>query len=548
MSSSRTAFQEWTRKVFNLIRAQHHLRHVRRALDTGQAPRGIKDTQKWLEGTIRPGLMTSETAYLLSGNAANWTQTSLQILLEHYLTLQGDLQRLLQEAPLTDWSTVWRVALRWAQRRLHSLDGQTIETVIQNLREIGIHVPIPAGMPVVGDSRSRDPEGSSQEVQVASNPVVPQPADSGGQRRPVIRAPVGETFEPDNQEEGVRVSRVTGASDISQREEQTEMEVGDVQSQILVADFIRETRNEGVGIPSTLIPKPVALSAIVTTRMAPRKSVAVTTPSQEKPLSPGTTPEIEWLGDEDSRDWDAEDPVAEVPDSTPRPQRKSRTPGVTERRLFQDPPLRTLTPPGPSRALNEDPDFSAFLRDAPKFTRHDHNGDKYNNWSLEAVRPILVLGDSNMARLPLIEDEAVQVDCFPGANLIHAAHVIRNKTSTSPGVKTVILAFGFNDRNQGKGDRLQALVDRLLKVAKDTFPYAKILIPLINCSASLKSVTRKNIDILNEILRHTNQSIPCLQQGLFKTGRDKIHWDVDTGVAMWDHWRSFLALGIPQFK
>ncbi|GAA6087139.1 uncharacterized protein LOC120555297 [Tachysurus ichikawai] len=74
-----------------------------------------------------------------------------------------------------------------------------------------------------------------------------------------------------------------------------------------------------------------------------------------------------------------------------------------------------------------------------RFERHPHSGDKYRNWDLKPQRPILILGDSNLLRLPRINNPAVQVDSYPGANLSHAHHLIKYKTPTSTDTQKVVL-------------------------------------------------------------------------------------------------------------
>lgn len=46
------------------------------------------------------------------------------------------------------------------------------------------------------------------------------------------------------------------------------------------------------------------------------------------------------------------------------------------------------------------------------FQRQDHGGDKLKNWSLQPKRPIFILGDSNMARLPTVWGQGVQANNF----------------------------------------------------------------------------------------------------------------------------------------
>ncbi|KAJ4948139.1 hypothetical protein JOQ06_019679, partial [Pogonophryne albipinna] len=127
---------------------------------------------------------------------------------------------------------------------------------------------------------------------------------------------------------------------------------------------------------------------------------------------------------------------------------------IEERRLYRPP-----SPASPS---------------PPLFTRHEHRGNKTLNWDLKPSWEILIVGASNIARLPLVRDSRVQVDSFPGANLSQAATLIRNKTPTSPGVQQVVLSFGLNDRDKGNPTLLEDNFLRLWNAARETFPNAVI--------------------------------------------------------------------------
>ncbi|KAJ4924494.1 hypothetical protein JOQ06_003450 [Pogonophryne albipinna] len=197
------------------------------------------------------------------------------------------------------------------------------------------------------------------------------------------------------------------------------------------------------------------------------------------------------------------------------------------------PPLRVedfdLPPSPPSPTLN-------------LFTRHEHGGNKMENWSLTLSREILIVGASNISRLPLIRDIRVQVDSYPGANLSQATAMIRNRTPTSPGVHKVILPFGLNDRDRGNTTLFESKLQKLLQSTKDTFPNAAIYIPIINISSNLTLKPTENIRILNQLIFQTFHS---LRHSAFSTVQDNIHWSPNTARLMWDHWRSFLGLGNP---
>lgn len=67
------------------------------------------------------------------------------------------------------------------------------------------------------------------------------------------------------------------------------------------------------------------------------------------------------------------------------------------------------------------------LNEAPLFTRHENMGNKTLNWDLDPRRPIQIIGDSNLQKLPLIKDHRVQTDCYPGSTFYHAVHMLKSK-------------------------------------------------------------------------------------------------------------------------
>lgn len=73
----------------------------------------------------------------------------------------------------------------------------------------------------------------------------------------------------------------------------------------------------------------------------------------------------------------------------------------------------------------------------PMFRRREHGGDKIRNWSLRPRRLVLIMGDSNMARLPAVLDDRVQVECYPGAHWFHAYEILRNRTPTTDWITAV---------------------------------------------------------------------------------------------------------------
>ena len=210
------------------------------------------------------------------------------------------------------------------------------------------------------------------------------------------------------------------------------------------------------------------------------------------------------------------------------------------------PLLTTTTHPEPETSHPRHPTQEDFnLPPTPiqsLATRHEHHGNKKKNWSLTPYREILIIGSSNISRLPPIQDMKIQVDSYPGANLIQAIHILKNKTPTTLNTKKVILCFGLNDRNQDNTALLKNNINQLLSSARDTFPNAILHIPSINYSSQLPLRAIRNITKLNQIIEQTPGYITKLDGRDFTTGRDLIHWTSGTARKMWDHWRRSLHL------
>ncbi|KAF3852866.1 hypothetical protein F7725_006221 [Dissostichus mawsoni] len=145
------------------------------------------------------------------------------------------------------------------------------------------------------------------------------------------------------------------------------------------------------------------------------------------------------------------------------------------------PPLRfwaVLRRPGDikdSRVSGDHPDIGGFLPpiisslpDSPFVHRHEHRGNKARNWSLSPSREVLILGASNISRLPLIHDLRVQVDSFRGP------------------------IWPRRPPSSGQNDYF---------------------------TRGAEGGVIENIRILNQLIFHTHQSLPKLRRSAFATDR-----------------------------
>ncbi|MGL5903077.1 MAG: hypothetical protein ACRCZO_10375 [Cetobacterium sp.] len=107
--------------------------------------------------------------------------------------------------------------------------------------------------------------------------------------------------------------------------------------------------------------------------------------------------------------------------------------------------------------------------------------------------------------------------------MAHAYHLLKHKTGSTKEVQKVIQYFGLNNRDNNNPSLLQKMISHFAGVAKQTFPNARILIPLINFSSNLTpNAQRRHI-------KDTGMWMEGLPYDQFNTIDDNIHWTLDTG-------------------
>lgn len=172
-------------------------------------------------------------------------------------------------------------------------------------------------------------------------------------------------------------------------------------------------------------------------------------------------------------------------------------------------------------------------------TKHRSTIRKAQEWSLHVAKKWLILGDSNVAKLPEHDFVHLQIDAFPGATFRNA-ELLMDKTTCGVTVEKVILAFGINNRVQKTQETALKQLQRALNSVKRMFPSADIFVPQVNFSNSLPSKEKLRLTHLNSAIARLCEYIPALPPSLFHTGPDNIHWSPSTAVRMFDHWVRYL--------
>ncbi|KAE8277719.1 hypothetical protein D5F01_LYC24266 [Larimichthys crocea] len=110
------------------------------------------------------------------------------------------------------------------------------------------------------------------------------------------------------------------------------------------------------------------------------------------------------------------------------------------------------------------------------------------------------------------------MDSFPGAHFRHA-QALMEKTAAPQDlvVEKIILSFGINGRENKCKETTVKNLQGAIRSAKRKFPYADVLVPMVNYSPVLPEDEKDNLDMLNDHLEKNMAHIPLLPERSFQT-------------------------------
>lgn len=547
--------------IHRIIKAEHHLNNV-----AGEEPPPIiRRTTENLANFIKPAAPNRNTQTLLQGNAKNWEHTALMILRQHYEeSINEDIHKLAL-FPRPDWQGPLQIATAWAKRNLgRRLKNETLQKTERFLKD---------------NLTSETTEGDSQtHSSAAPSPDADRSATTQAQSRPHVvnynhsllsssplpphsPAPIPPPLSP-----VINIIRVKGVSIATMTED-----VGGPESSVHLPEDERSNLPAAF-FPPAPPPSPWARASDSPPVPSPRPvEVRELTPEprpqrQPRTATAGTTTAA---GTRTSHPGLAYNPcvdhgeaVIDSLESTSPTQREfdratttessdkqplTRTPQImsifhpsvytprlrpTRTDTTRGPYQYTFTPTGAS-GLTPTPQGTVTPTRRP--TRHLNTANKLKNWSLCIRERNLIIGDSNVARFPPFQVQGLQVDSYPGATLRHAESLLRKATSTTE-LQQIILSFGLNNRNQKARSTTIKQLQGLLRVARSRFPSPRILVPVINYSATLPYKEQLNLQVLNTHIQKHCDAIQPLSNRDFRTERDGVHWTHSTATRMFSHW------------
>lgn len=207
----------------------------------------------------------------------------------------------------------------------------------------------------------------------------------------------------------------------------------------------------------------------------------------------------------------------------------------------EDPPggEATLT----SRADRESPPTPESAPQGPlrKPTRHPNAIQKIRMWSFEVTDPVVILGDSNLSRVPAHGYPSVQVESFPGAQIHHLKGIIA-KLDANTATQKVVLSVGLNNcLRENLLDTITKQFQQLVALARRTFPNAQIYVPLIQCSDKLKPKQQQLAQQTNIFLQKHFITLQMVEENAFAVNDwDPVHWTAKTATEIFKNWMSQL--------
>lgn len=516
-------FRETVRVMYNLIRSFHHLGKISVKMAESDPPT-IANIVAYLSNILKPARMTKTTQLLLEGNARNWAHTSRLILEEHYLKDIEEGTQTLQSLVEEDWRSPFKIAVKWARGHFRSrLDEESVE------KTEALLISIIAGQEETARDADPGPEPSEAHVSSFSEedfPPLTRETCVESVILPGIRSMAPVTRQSTRaQPQRIRVNRErpkqgdSGADIRANPARATASQHPELEE---ISSCPEPERGHSIPRPRQS-GEPLGISDwnVIVHTTGSQQDAQLTEPcSPTEVVAQGQT--VEALAQAEDESLRQEEASGEVPLISLIDDDDGGKASYLPSPLFQSSPDKTPT---------------------QKFrpVRHLNTTRKMTEWGLTVKKKWLIMGDSNLARIPGHQLEDLQIDSYPGGTFRHAEEIL-SRAHVASEVEKIVLAFGINHRAQKAKVTAVKQLQRALKKAHDCFPRARIWVPVINFSKALKWDEQMALQALNKHIKKNVHFIVPLPEKEFSVMSDRIHWTPATAKAMFDHWVKELNL------
>ncbi|CAB1319145.1 unnamed protein product, partial [Coregonus sp. 'balchen'] len=173
-------------------------------------------------------------------------------------------------------------------------------------------------------------------------------------------------------------------------------------------------------------------------------------------------------------------------------------------RVPSEPTVRLTPLPSPRHSTPTSPATPPFLYQP---TRHDMTNRKIYDWKIKSLKPIAIIGDSNLKRIPYHPYKHIQIDSYPGAQFHHITGVLA-KSTPNPNTKVVVLSLGLNNKEQTQKQTPIGQLQSLHSKATVMYPNATIYFPIINYSPHLSEKQQTMLKYINSHITFPRPPVP----------------------------------------
>lgn len=582
--------KQLAKSTFKLIQAVHHKTIIDRAIQTQTPPVGMQKHVKKLTSFIRPSSPTEDVRRAVESHTSQWLMETLNSLRSHY----NDIIQSYRSVPFSE--TAFTVAVGWAEKRYRTRLDPNTPAEVQNILEqcdepthISDSQHSSLGSPAVQATRRSPSLFPDQQRPAATCPAPPRRSPSYtrslslGEREPMVNM-------VNNQNQ---IMAQGGNNNVYQpgitldRTASSPLQFNSVfvpPPYVPLSPIIQVSKLPVAPLPNALVQASESVSRYpAVDRDTSPKLVSRTDLFRANTITKNTTGThhsnvavlqsiTEVITEDDnpantafvavpptghvsrpvsSRTAEAPRPVvAPTPTGVMVGAMMTREPSKHNRASLSGPsqqhPEPSSSPSGSAPLQGGGPAVCGALAGhavrTPRIQKA-RPSRKIADWSFKCDRAVYILGDSNLARIGSFQNDAVEIDAFPGATLYHFQEVMQ-KALVQAHVELVVLSIGLNNRDQDPQRTSIKQLRRLYNLASMKFPFARIYVALINFSPQLSWKQTVALNALNDFIGHHYSYLLQLPASRFVTTRDNIHWSAHTAQAVLRHWCEQLKLEI----
>lgn len=525
------------KQYFKIIQITHHKHIIEEANQQNTVPKGFQRQVSKLTEFIKPAAPTTDTLALIQNNTKQWMASNIQILNTHYTT---QFTTLLQKQTTPYNHTAFQIASGWARKRYGNRFSDTTLSTIHHIflqpdtdTNNTLDLTDPDEFPPLTDAPQQPDLDSTTSS--TPTPTQPDPLDnSPTHEHPPPQNTLPDTIHTTQESMSIQTNIRHSLTPLSSgpplmtthqaeayHQQDVTLELHNLPKTCLHKDLIHPSIHSNIIDHTTdnIVPFSQGSQEETTTLLPPKldRALMISCNSTVNQLTSSTT---------------------EPSSTTPEPSSPNSPPHSTH----QAPIQFTSTQPILQQSIpNPHTEHTQQTHIQPTYHRVPNPKEKLKHWTIQAHKTTLILGDSNLHRIPPYSDNGIQIDSYPGATIYHLYSLLK-QTTPLPEVEKVILSIGINNMDHDPKNTNPKQLSLLYKQALITFPNALIHIPQINFSDLLKPTQKQTLAHMNNYISAHFPHIPTIPSTDFYTTHDKIHWTSTTAQIIFKHWCTFLNL------